>query len=107
MKRLILAATSLTLLFGCAIPEEDFSETYGKNVCKRLKECDQGSYENSYADKQDCIDDWTDVGDLILDAGDLFNQDYNEDKARDCISSMKDASCGDFSDGSFECDLFD
>ena len=107
MKRLILAATSLTLLFGCAIPEDDFPETYGKSVCKRLEECDQGSYENQYDDRADCVDTWSGLADDFLGFADALDQDYNEDKARDCISSMKDASCGEFSDGSFECDLFD
>lgn len=102
----IYAALALALV-GCAIPEENFPDTYGKAVCKRLRECDKGSFENSYDDLADCVDTWSRGAEFFLDAGGLFGGEYSPSKARTCINEINAASCGDFSSGSYECDVFE
>lgn len=103
----LLAAALIPTLVACSVPEEDFPEEYGKTVCKQLKKCDKGDYESAYDDDEDCRDDWAEVADFILDLGDLGGQTYSEEKATDCLQSAKQASCAEFEDGDFECEVFE
>lgn len=108
MRRFLLSATAVIFLAGCGpIPEADFPEEFGSTYCKRIKECDKGAYESDYTDKEDCIDDWADFADTMLDLGDLLGGDYNEEMGRECVTAIKDATCGEIDDGDVECDLFE
>jgi hypothetical protein len=107
MKRFLFVAALIPALVACSVPEEDFPETYGKAMCKQISKCDKADYESAYDDDDDCRDDWADVADFILDAGDLLGQTYSEEKATDCISELKKASCDDFDDGDYECEVFE
>jgi hypothetical protein len=103
-----LRVTLLALgLVGCAIPEEDFAETYARTACDRVEECDKGSYESRYDDDLECQEQWADWADLLMDAADLLGGEYDEEAARECISAMKDADCGDFETLDYECDVYD
>lgn len=107
MIRTAITAAFALALVGCAIPEDNFPDTYGKTVCKRLRECDKGSFENNYDNLADCTDTWADGAEFFLDAGDLFGGEYSPSKARSCINDINAASCGAFSSGSYECDVFE
>ncbi len=107
MNRFWLAAALIPALVACTVPEEDFPEAYGKAWCQQFRTCNEADYEADYDDAQDCRDDWADVGEFLLDAGDLLGQTYSEEKATDCLGELKRASCEDFQDGNFECEVFE
>ena len=98
--------TPLMLLIGCAIEEEDFPAVYADTVCDRIEECDKGAYENLYDDAEECQDQWADGAEFWMDAADLLGGDYDPEAARECINAIKDADCGDFETGDYECDLY-
>lgn len=106
MTRALMPVLLLSLV-ACAIPEESFPDTYGKAVCKRVRECDKGAFENRYDDLKDCSEDWSSAAETFLDLGDLFGGEYSPGKARSCIDEINAASCGSFSSGSYECDVFE
>ncbi|MCB9745765.1 MAG: hypothetical protein H6740_24535 [Alphaproteobacteria bacterium] len=106
MRPLLLLASSLVLLTACAIEEADFPEKFGQASCSRYKECDKGDYESRFDSKEECVNDYADVADFILDAGDLFGADYNPEKGRDCITEIRSATCEDVTSGDIDCDVF-
>ena len=107
MNRFWLVAALIPALVACAVPEEDFPQAYGKTMCKQLSECNQDDYEEQYADRSVCRDEWTDIGDSILDLGDLLGQTYSEEKATECLSAIKAASCEDFKNANYDCEVFE
>ncbi|MED5373924.1 MAG: hypothetical protein VX899_23100 [Myxococcota bacterium] len=104
MSRTWLIAAILPALTACAIPEEDFPEEYGKQNCKRLQECNEDLFEE-FDDMEDCTDAYADLMEPLLDLADLAGETYDPDGARDCITNLKRADCGDWEDGDFTCDL--
>lgn len=102
-----LTALLALCLIGCAIPEEDFAETYASTVCDRISECDKGDYENRYDSDEECEGQWADAADFFMDAADLLGGEYDEDAARECITAINDADCGEFESGDYECDVYD
>lgn len=107
MRKLLFAASSLILFTGCAIEEADFPESYGKAACSRYKECDKGDYESNYSSKDACVEDFADVADFILDAGDLLGADYSPELGRECINEIRSASCEEVTGGGVDCDVFE
>lgn len=107
MKRFWLVAALIPALVACSVPEEDFPEEYGKTVCKQLNKCDKADYESAYEDDQECRDDWADVADFFLDLGDIGGQTYSPEQATDCLSEIRKASCEDFGDGDYDCEVFE
>lgn len=104
MKRLTLFVLASSLV-ACAIPEEDFPDTYAKVLCKRLKECHTADYEDAYGDDHEaCREDGAEGADTILDLGDLIGEEYDPAKGRDCINEMKTADCGDLDN--VDCDVW-
>lgn len=101
-----LAPLSVLVLVACAIPEEDFPEAYGHTVCDRLEECDRGDYEAAYEDRAACVDQWAEFADTLLDAADLLGQEYSPEQGRDCLQEIRRASCSEFVDGEYTCELF-
>ena len=93
-------------LVGCAIPEEDFAARYAGTICDRIAECDKGDYENRYDSDEACEEQWVDAADFFMDAADLLGGEYDQDAARECISALDAANCGDFESGDYECDIY-
>lgn len=94
-------------LVACSIPEEDFPEKYGKEACKRLEECDKGDYEEIYGDDDaECVDDFADVADILLDLGDLAGETYDPAKGRECVRNLRKATCEEIQDGEADCDVW-
>lgn len=95
------------LLVACNPTEEEFPEAYGKAVCTQLKRCDRGDYESRYDDRDDCVDAWADGAELWMDVADLLGADYSEQLAGDCLSEIHLANCEEFTDGDYECDIYE
>jgi len=100
-------ALSIGLLAGCTVAEHDFPEAYGKAMCKRMKQCERGEYDNTWDDKAECVDDMAEFADFFLDAGDLLGQEYVPELGYDCIREVKGASCAEFEDGEYDCEVFE
>ncbi|MFT5585516.1 MAG: hypothetical protein ACI9VR_003108 [Cognaticolwellia sp.] len=119
MKRFLLVAALIPTLVACSVPEEDFAEAYGETICKQLSKCQQADYEATYEDndcedprdcvptRDICVDIWGDIGDLILFGGNLLGQDYSEENATDCLTEIRRASCEEFEDADYECEVFE
>ncbi len=95
------------LLSACDPTEEEFPEAYAKAVCSKLKKCDRADYEQSYDDKNECVEAWAGGAEWILDLGDLLGAEYSEALAGDCLSEIRRASCAEFDDGEYECEVFE
>ena len=102
MNRFWLAAALIPALVACTVPEEDFPEAYGKACCQQFRTCNEADYEAEYDDAQDCRDDWAVVGEDLL-----LGQTYSEEKATDCLGELKDASCEDFKNANYDCEVFE
>jgi len=105
--RPLLAALTLGSLVACAPSEEQFPDAYARAVCSKLEKCDRADYEQAYASKDECVDDWSAAAEWLLDLGDLLGQEYSPSLAADCLSSIRRASCAEFDDGQYECEVFE
>jgi len=98
------APVVLALLFvGCTIEEEDFPDAYGRAVCARLPECQRSDYDDRYEARSECIDEWAEFADSIIDLGDTFGTEYSSEGVRECLDNIHQATCSEFSDFQFEC----
>jgi hypothetical protein len=103
--RLVLPV--FAVLVACTVEEDEFANSYAKAVCNRLEECQRSDYEQAYEDRDACVEDWAEIADTILDVGDTLGQEYSPQSAQDCLESIREASCGEFSDGQVECEVFE
>jgi hypothetical protein len=107
MRKIPFALALIVLVSGCPIPEEDYPEAYGNAYCDRLKECDKASFENTFDDMDECVADMADVVDFWMNAADLLGGDYSDEAARECITEVRSASCGDFGSGDYDCAVYE
>lgn len=96
----------LLLLTACTISETNFPNAYARAMCTRLAECEKGQYQSLYADRKDCLKSWSDVMNTILDAGDRLGATYDPSKAAQCVMDIHKASCGEFANFSYTCQVF-
>lgn len=104
---MLMRMVPLLALIGCTIAEEDFPDAYADAVCDRLYECDRGDYENRYDDAEECKNEWAYGVELWMDAEDLLGGEYAEEAARDCISGIREADCGDLSFDELACSVYE
>jgi len=98
--------TALALvLTGCAIEEADFPDAYGRAVCDRIHQCQRSDYDDRYENRGECVDEWAEFADSIIDLGDTFGTEYSSDGAQECLSNIQQATCSEFSDGQVECQV--
>lgn len=99
----LIAGIFVTLLSGCsllgggAVTEDNFNDEYAKVSCKITQDCSKGYFEATWDDLDDCIDDLVDQAEEYEDYYD--DCDFDEDKAQDCMNSLKSAECGDIYEG--------
>jgi hypothetical protein len=106
MKRFLFVAALIPTLVACAVHEEDFPEAYGEAICTQIESCND-DYADIYETDEDCVDLWAVAGDLILFGGNLTDQEYSAKGAGACARNIKRASCDDFEDGDYECEVFE
>jgi len=100
------APVVFALIFvGCIIEEEDFPDAYGRAVCARIRECQRTDYEDRYEDRSECIDEWAEFADSIIDLGDTFGNEYSPEGADECLDNIRQATCSEFSDFQIECQV--
>lgn len=97
----------LLLLLGCAVSEDAFPDAYGRAICTRLQECQRAEYESRYEDRADCVSAWSEIADSVLDAGDLLGATYSPSSAGSCLRAIRSASCSEFADFQYECEVFE
>jgi len=97
----------LLLCAACTISENHFPDAYARAICTRLAQCEAGQYQNTYDNRRDCVSSWSDAAQSVLDAGDLVGATYSPTKAAQCIDQIHAASCGDFSNFDYTCQVFE
>jgi hypothetical protein len=104
-----LVLLSLLSLSACAPTAEDFPEKFAASWCERTEECNRGTFEDVYdSDMQECESTWQDVFDRLV-----AECDFDVTKARACLESVRNDTCGDLQDGGdscgevYSCDLGD
>jgi hypothetical protein len=95
-------------LAACAPTAESFPADYADVWCERFEECSLGSFEDIYdGDMQECRTSMTDA--FVEYAA----CDFDVEKAKVCLESVRNDTCGDLADGAdgcgdvYVCDLGD
>ena len=81
----------LTLLacFG-TVNEKNFVEKYSEALCTFEDECNRSAFLEEWDDVDECVEDSLDaIDDADLD---LDSCDFDKDKAKECLSAIKDAT---------------
>jgi len=90
---LLIAATFLAApaLTGCYGDVESYVPASAKQHCKRLRECDRGTFDDRYGgDLRECRDE---VEQDLFDAADLLEDigwEYDPDAGKACIEVQRD-----------------
>lgn len=104
------AAASLFLLSlaACAPTAENFPMKFAAAQCDRTEECDKGVFEDQYdGDMDECEQSWITTYDAFTTC------DFDVEKAKTCLESLHNDTCGDLEDGPegcaevYNCDLGD
>jgi hypothetical protein len=87
---------SLLIVTGC-LSKKNFDERFGKVVCKRLKECDPDTYED-FDGRWDCVDQVS-AGVNLQKAFSGGDCEFDKEKAKACLSEVREASCNEIKNG--------
>lgn len=98
--RLLLALAPLATACSTGlVSEEAFPADYGQALCQKQEECSRGFFESTYADRDHCADQWTDVkaaeNEQNLNAG----CEFDPEEAARCLRNLQQATCEDFYEG--------
>jgi hypothetical protein len=91
------------LLTGCGVPEDEFPERAGEAVCDRVEECTT-TFESD-AERADCEAFWSGAAELWVDLGELIGGEYDPGLGADCLREVRRATCAEFNEASYECDV--
>ena len=99
--RIVAVAVIIAALSACAVSRDNYPHAWASAECSREKQCDKGSFDNSYSSTGDCIDTNEGNAQTVLDfLGGFCN--YDDSAAGKCIQSMRTVSCADFQNGNFD-----
>ncbi len=88
----------LLLLLACAPGVERFQSTYARLRCMRLEQCALGEFEDRYdGDDDECRLDFEDRIERYARC------DFDSARARRCLESVRNDTCGDLEDGVDAC----
>jgi hypothetical protein len=80
---------SLLACFG-TVNEKNFIEKYSEALCTFEDECNRSAFLEEWDDVDECVEDSLDaIDDADLDLEDC---DFDKDKAKDCLDTIKDAT---------------
>lgn len=86
------------LIWIACVTEGNFATKAATTLCRRYEECDKGSFEGTYSDQQDCVDE-TEPPLSDYYACLASECDFNAGNAGACLSGYANESCEDVSQG--------
>lgn len=105
MRRLVVVAVGVGLLFGCGrVTEKAFPAKTAKVFCKKIADCDESALDEWGADVAECREN---LGAWFEDyAADHADCDYDAAAVTRCLRDVKKMSCRKWNDGEEECAAF-
>ena len=78
----------LAALFACStVHETNYPNRYANAYCSYLEECKKAAFNDEFSDRDDCVDEVLED----VDEDELEACDFDVDKAKGCLESMKEA----------------
>jgi len=96
MTRLLSAVVLGSLFAGCAIPEDQASETLGAAWCHKERKCNRTDFDRLWASQSECASDMAAVLDDVAALYQLLSCDYDGGEARAALHDIRSASCETF-----------
>lgn len=93
-------------LWGCAVPEEDYSTRRGVAECNRIEHCLKGEFAAVYGNFDQCADAVGDLVDAEVEA-ELGGCAYDGREAARCIDRIEGLNCEEYALGAADlaCDI--
>jgi hypothetical protein len=78
----------IAALLACSnVNESNYPDRYAEAYCGYLEECEGSAFNDAFSDLDDCVDDFLDD----VDTDELEDCDFDADKAKSCLESVKAA----------------
>jgi hypothetical protein len=79
------------MLWGCAIPREDFAEAKADALCDAERRCQRGSFHVEWTSMENCVTATTRETSLSLASLDFCS--YDPEEAARCVARLRDLAC--------------